>query len=302
MRLLIINNLASGFGESQVYDMARAFSDDGDEVCIRTINHVTPISDLLHDATSFDAVVASGGDGTVTSVCHKLANTGIPILPFPAGTANLIANNLNSPVETQALAKMVRDCRQLDFDLGEITVDDKTFGFGMIAGAGYDAQIMAGAAGNKQTLGELAYFQAAFANALPQTAHFDLMLDGEHVESDGLCLLLVNFAKLQFDFCVTKENRPRDGKFDVIILKARTAFGLIPAILSGLLNPQGGYEGLDTVEMYRAREVSVKTDPPLPLEFDGEVPGLTTPFTARILPSAVRFIVTEEAASQFGKD
>ena len=109
MKLLVINNLASGFGEGSVYDFIRSFARDGDEVCVRSTDGTTDVRDLLGDAEEFDAVVASGGDGTVATVSYRLANTGVPILPFPAGTANLLAANLASPMEPHALAKLVRE-------------------------------------------------------------------------------------------------------------------------------------------------------------------------------------------------
>ena len=94
MKLLIINNLASGYGEGAVYDFIRSLARDGDEVCVRSTDGTTDLRGMLDDASSFDAVVASGGDGTVATVSYLLAGTGIPILPFPAGTANLLALNL----------------------------------------------------------------------------------------------------------------------------------------------------------------------------------------------------------------
>ncbi|MFR9168619.1 MAG: diacylglycerol/lipid kinase family protein, partial [Gordonibacter urolithinfaciens] len=230
MKLLVINNLASGFGEGSVYDFIRSFARDGDEVCVRSTDGTTDVRDLLGDAEAFDAVVASGGDGTVATVSYRLANTGVPILPFPAGTANLLAANLASPMEPHALAKLVREERTLDFDLGEIEVDGHRFGFGIMAGAGYDAAIMHGAAPAKRLLGPMAYFSAALANPLPQTSRFKLDLDGEHVESEGLGILLVNFSKIQFDITVTHDNEPRDGVYDVVVLKAQNAFELIPAL------------------------------------------------------------------------
>ena len=111
MKLLVINNLSSGFGEGAVYDFVRAFVKDGDEACLRSTDGTTDVSALLHDAASFDAVIASGGDGTVATVSYLLANTEVPVLPFPAGTANLLALNLASPMEPHALAKMVREGR-----------------------------------------------------------------------------------------------------------------------------------------------------------------------------------------------
>lgn len=300
MKLLVINNLASGFGEGSVYDFIRSFARDGDEVCVRSTDGTTDVRDLLGDAEAFDAVVASGGDGTVATVSYRLANTGVPILPFPAGTANLLAANLASPMEPHALAKLVREERTLDFDLGEIEVDGHRFGFGIMAGAGYDAAIMHGAAPAKRLLGPMAYFSAALANPLPQTSRFKLDLDGEHVESEGLGILLVNFSKIQFDITVTHDNEPRDGVFDVVVLKAQNAFELIPALLAGLLDRGGDFpDRTGSLEIHRAREVRVEADPPMEVQYDGEATRLMTPFSARILPRAARFFVSEEGYDLF---
>lgn len=302
MKLLVINNLASGFGEGSVYDFIRSFARDGDEVCVRSTDGTTDVRDLLGNAEAFDAVVASGGDGTVATVSYRLANTGVPILPFPAGTANLLAANLASPMEPHALAKLVREERTLDFDLGEIEVDGHRFGFGIMAGAGYDAAIMHGAAPAKRLLGPMAYFSAALANPLPQTSRFKLDLDGEHVESEGLGILLVNFSKIQFDITVTHDNEPRDGVFDVVVLKAQNAFELIPALLAGLLDRGGDFpDRTGSLEIHRAREVRVEADPPIEVQYDGEATNLTTPFTAHIMRRAARFFVSEEGWDLFAE-
>ena len=153
MKLLVINNLSSGFGEGAVYDFVRSFMQDGDEACLRSTDGTTGVSTLLDDAASFDAVIASGGDGTVATVSYMLADSGIPVLPFPAGTANLLALNLASPMEPHALAKMVREGRTLDFDLGEIEVEGRKFGFGIMAGGGHDAASLHGAQAGKRPVG-----------------------------------------------------------------------------------------------------------------------------------------------------
>lgn len=300
VKLLVINNLASGFGEGAIYDFVRSFVRDGDEVCLRSTDGATDVGALLDGAESFDAVVASGGDGTVATVSYLLANTGIPILPFPAGTANLLALNLASPMEPHALAKLVREGRTLDFDLGEIEVADKRFGFGIMAGAGYDAAIMHGAEPAKRLFGPMAYLSAAIANPLPQKSRFTIDLDGKAIESEGLGILLVNFSKIQFDITVTHENEPRDGVLDVVVLKAQNAFELIPAVLAGLLDRGGDFpDRTDALELHRARAVRVVADPPMEVQYDGEATRLMTPFSARILPRAARFLISEEGYELF---
>ena len=163
MKLLVLNNLASGYGEGAIYDFVRSFAADGDEVCLRSTDGTTELESLITDARDFDAVIASGGDGTVTTTAYSLAGTGIPVMPFPAGTANLLALNLAAPNEPHALAKMLRAGITLDFDMAEIEfrADDGESakkGFGIMAGAGYDATIMKGAQPSKRLLGPMAYF------------------------------------------------------------------------------------------------------------------------------------------------
>ena len=300
MKLLIINNLASGFGEGAIYDFMRSFASDGTELCLRSTDGTTDLVGLLHDARQFDAVVASGGDGTVAAVCYELRYTGIPVLPFPAGTANILTLNLASPNEPHALSKLVKSSRTLDFDLGEIEIQDKTFGFVIMAGAGYDAAIMHDAKPNKRLLGPMAYFSAAITNPLPKTSLFEITIDGKTIKREGLGILLVNFSKIQFDIAVTHENEPRDGAFGIVILKAENAFGLIPAVVAGLLDRGGDFpDRSGALEIHRGSVLEISADPPMEVQYDGEATGLTTPFRARVLKEATRLFVSEEGYDLF---
>ncbi len=301
MKLLVVNNLVSGYREGGIYDFLRAFAEDGDDLTLRNTDGTTPIDALLADAETFDAVVASGGDGTVAAVAHLLADTGIPILPFPAGTANLLTVNLEAPEEPHALATLARFGETMDFDLGVIEFEDGTqSGFSLMAGAGYDATIMEAAQPGKPLLGQVAYFTAALTNPTPQFSRIRLTVDDQVIESDGLGVLIVNFSRMQFEISVVHNNDPRDGLFDVVILHTRDAFGLIPALLAGLLDREGGFPSrTDALEIYRGARVEVVADPPLPIQFDGEVSEHNTPFKAHILPEAARFIVSDECVALY---
>lgn len=301
MKLLVINNLASGYREGAIYDFVRSFALDGDEITLRCTDGTTDLRLFLHDAEEYDVVVASGGDGTVSAVTYLLAETGIPVLPFPAGTANLLAMNLASPSEPHALAKMTRAGNLLDFDMGEIELaDGERMGFMIMAGAGYDATIMKGAAAGKKILGPMAYFTSAVANATPQHADFTLTIDGKVVKSSGVGVLIVNFSKIQFDLSVVHENQPRDGAFDVVVLNTKDAFGLLPALMACILDRSGEFpERSDALEIHRGTEITVDADPALLVQYDGEVTNLKTPFTVRMLPKAVRLIVSDEAKKIF---
>ena len=301
MKLLVINNLSSGFGKSAVYDFMRMFSEAGDEVVVRSIDSSMDFASALTGAEFFDAVAVAGGDGTHSSVCYLLRDTGIPILPLPVGTANLIAMNLCTPEEPYELAQLARNGKRLRFDMGQLEFADATSGFMMIAGCGYDAKIMSDAKGSKQLLGPVSYFKAAFDNPNPQRAHFTIDIDGETVEADGVCVLVLNFSKMQFDITLGPGNWPRDGLLDLLILEAENAWGLLPVALSAALDHTGGMLlNIDTIKHFRGKAIRVDADPALFVQYDGEPTTRTTPFTARVLPHAANLVISDYGYEEFG--
>ena len=275
---------------------------------MRATDGTTEPRDMVADAADFDAAVIAGGDGTISSALYAMRDVDVPVLAYPAGTSNLININLESPLDAVPLARLARAMETLKFDLGELDLEEsglapdgpesyvqslspRRVGFDIIAGAGFDATIMEQAAKYKQVLGPSAYLAAAEANPLPTKAHFTLELDGEVVESDGIAVLLVNFGQVAEGISVTPGNNPRDGLFEVVIIKARTNIELLPVAINALLERDTRSK---LIELHHAAEVKVISDPPLSIQFDGEPTGMLTPFRARVLPGAARLIVTRE--------
>jgi len=299
MKVLIVNNLQSGLKDGAIFEFMRKLSQDGDELIIRNTDGKTSVAALLEGAHNCDLVVASGGDGTIASVCYELRNTKLPILPFPAGTGNLLSTNLDQPEEPYALANIIRDGYTLDFDLGEISCNTPqgqlTKGFAVIGGAGYDATIMEYAERLKGPLGPSAYFIAALAIPTPKLAHFHLELDQGSVQIEGIAVLVLNFAKILPDISITHANDARDGLLEVAVIKPHSTVELVPALVAAFLDRSGKFpHRADAIESFKTKKVKVSSDPALHLQFDGEAPGLTTPFEARVLPSAARLFVTHQ--------
>lgn len=297
MRVLIVVNTRSGGGDSGLYYFVRALGTSGVEVTLRFCDGTRTLESLVVDAAAFDRVVAAGGDGTASALCYALRNTDIPILVYPAGTANLLALNLNMPTEPRALADVVVLGQQHRFDLGELMragEDDGPpvrSGFAIMAGAGYDASIMEAAQQLKSTIGAFAYLMAAVANLAPTASKFELDLDGEHVSTDGIAVLLVNFGRIQFDLPVANGADPRDGLFQVAVLRTRNVAGLLPAIIAGI----SGAEKMPGIDVYQASHVRVDATPQLRMQYDGEVINSFTPFEAAILPAATNLLLPSDS-------
>lgn len=300
MKLLIINNPSAGYQNGTIFDFIRFAADDDTEIVLRTLGPHTNTDDLLADAQDFDVVIPSGGDGTVCSIASRLLNTGIKVMPFPAGTSNALALNLMSPDEPHALATLVKEGRTMDFDMGMIASGTEEHGFSLVAGCGYDATIMQSAKDTKSKLGPMAYFHAAFSNPNPTQAHFTITVDGETIERDGLSVLVANFSKMQFELALTHENLPRDGLLDIMVLKTPNALGLIPSFITTWLDRSGGFPDRgEGVETFRGKEVVIVSDPPLSIQYDGEPTHLTTPATFSLIPKSVRYIVSEACAQHY---
>ena len=62
MKLLVLNNLASGYGEGAIYDFVRSFAADGDEVCLRSTDGTTELESLITDARDDRGKAARDGN------------------------------------------------------------------------------------------------------------------------------------------------------------------------------------------------------------------------------------------------
>ncbi len=294
MNILMIANLRSGLGDPGLYDFVRTLGEHGAEVTLRFLRESEDLAHLLRDASGYDRVVAAGGDGTVSSIVYALRNTGIPVMPYPAGTANLIAHNLRMPVEPIDLAHLALEGIPVALDIGELDIDQGV-GFLMIAGAGFDADLVERAREYKPLIGEGAYLLAAIQNLQPTVSTFFITLDGRQIATEGIAVMLVNLARIQFDLSVTHGSDAQDGLLEVVVLKTRSVAGLIPAVWAALLDRLGEHTSRPGLEIHSAREISIRTEPSLPVQADGDLLTHRTPVSARVLPGAALMILPVDA-------
>lgn len=292
MNVLIAANLRSGSSDAALMEFVRSLVAAGADVTMRFASQHTPIESLLVDARAFDRVVAAGGDGTASSVLYALRGSGVPVAFFPSGTANLYARNLDLPKDPAALAALALEGRPRPFDIGELTVGGSSRGFFVIAGAGFDAQIMSAAEPLKPAIGEGAYILAALQSARIWPSTLILTLDGKKVVTEGSTVLLVNLARIQFDLSVVHQSDAADGVFEVVVMKTRSLADLVPAIWAALLDRLASYPERPGFEVHTARTVELVAEPPLPVQHDGEVDALT-PLSARVLPGAALVVAPD---------
>lgn len=298
MRTLIVHNPRSGFGSDAIFEFERALLKEGDE-CVMRLLTSNPQEDKarLEDAESFDIVVISGGDGTVASALYYLRGREVSTCIFPSGTANLLAANIGNANEPAALAAACRNGSVAHTDLGQISWqddqgNDRTSGFGLMCGVGFDAKIMHDAKPGKQVLGEAAYFAAAIANPLPTVINFKIETDGEVHNHVGICCLVANNAMLQGDIEIVPDCNMADGLLDVIVVESTATPQLIAPLMAGIFDPAGHDVARPLITRYKTSKVRITCDKPTKMEIDGDVvEGEVTYLEAQTIAGCSRMIV-----------
>jgi diacylglycerol kinase family enzyme len=240
----------------------------------------------------FDVVVCYGGDGTAMQIAAALVGTGIPLGLVPGGTGNILAGNLRLPRHPAKAARALLTARPHAIDLGVSERADGTHYFAVASGTGFDAELMAAtSAAAKQRWKFGAYLAHAVAKlSHVRSARHRITIDGKAHEVGAAMLLVLNCGELIPPFVrLGKDIAPDDGWLDVVAIHA-DGIGQSVAAVWDLV--RGSANGAGRVWRGRGRtiRVDVVSDPPRPVQFDGEVVG-DTPFETRLLPGALTVLV-----------
>lgn len=297
--VLVIFNPKSGQGDSSLPELLDLLRAQGIPLTERALEGERPMAEFVHDLEDYAAVIGAGGDGTVSALAYAMAQrqARIPLLAFPAGTANLIALNLAIPSEPEALLQLMLSGHTLALDLGELETGDggERKGFAMLAGAGADASMIKESEPLKKNFGTMAYVLAAMRQINPPTTTFHICADGQERTFTGIGVMVANLGMANYRIPITADISPNDGQFTVILLKEGNILRLGANLLDSLKAKfkLGDPAFSDNLETFTAREIEVVAEDPFPLQFDGEIHVERTPFKARVLPQAVQFFTTQ---------
>ncbi len=243
------------------------------------------------DGGPFDLIVAIGGDGTVSEIVSGQARSEnkVPIAIVPVGTANVVAIALSLPWFPGMAAGNIQEGRTVPFDVGYLPQLDRHFL--LMAAIGYPASVIQDSPRRlKNLFGFFAYVGAGIRNALKlDDARIFIEDENQKVHKfEGNTILLSNIGKIgDINFKVTPDTSAHDGLFDLTVISGRSLWGAI-GVLFRMLTWR--YKPSNRLHHFQARKVVISTDPPVPVQLDGEDVGLT-PLEAEIIPGGVHLIV-----------
>jgi YegS/Rv2252/BmrU family lipid kinase len=234
-----------------------------------------------------DLLITGGGDGTLSLAVRHLAYRDVALGVLPLGTTNNFARTLGIPPGVDDAVGLLTTGKVADVDLGQA---NGTF-FANLVSVGLSGEV-AGSVPHplKRLAGRAAYPLTALAR-LPGHRPFLAAITSEG-QSRTLTTHQLNIANGSFH-----AGRPitADASADDRLLLAYSLGGASrPALIGATVRHAllGARRSHAEPAFLVARDLQLHTDPPLPLDIDGEIHG-STPVRITLAPNAMRVMVDQ---------
>jgi diacylglycerol kinase family enzyme len=269
--ILIIVNPAAGRARSSERRLGRFVAALERQGCTVVLRRAGPspgqVERLAGQAEpGFDAIVAAGGDGTISAVVNGLGGRAVPLGVLPLGSANVLAREIWLPRAPEALAFLITTGPVSPIWLGR--VGERVFV--MMASAGFDSEIVAALSPElKRRVGRLA-FAWGFLVRLWHCPACDLTVRADGVEYRAAAVIAAKGRHYAGPFIVAPGADLAEPVLELVLLERRGRWAMLRYAAALFL---GRVPRLGDIAIVRARQASVAGNRALPVQADGEIVG-----------------------------
>jgi diacylglycerol kinase family enzyme len=275
-------------GEAELRD---AFAASGVEADIRP-TEPDKLSAALAEAAQapgLDAVVAGGGDGTLSCAAGHLAGTGRPLGILPLGTLNHLARDAGIPTELEAAAAVIAAGHVREIDVAE--VNGRVFVNNSSVGLYPDMVRLREAEQERKGRSKRLAMLSASLTTLRHFRRHRLWISAEGLEAPiHTPLLFVGNNRYEVNLFALGQRETLDaGELCLYAIRARSRLGLVWAGIRGIFGKLDQQRDFVTAYVGEA-EVSCDRQS-LSVSADGEAVRMEAPLRYRIRPKALKLIV-----------
>ncbi len=244
-----------------------------------------------------DLILVAGGDGTVNEVVDGLAGAQTPVAVLPAGTANVLANEMGIGGKTERAAERLHEMVPSRIALGRIAVDtappngcrgSRARHFLLMAGVGLDAHIVYHLdLSLKARLGKLSYWVGGFGQIGRRLEEFDVIIDGRTYRSSFT--LVSRVRNYGGDLEIASSATLLDDDFEFVVFEGDSAARYLGYFAGVLTRNLRRVPGVHILRGTRA-EFARPADKDVYIQVDGEYVG-RPPATVEIVPSALTLLM-----------
>jgi diacylglycerol kinase (ATP) len=240
-----------------------------------------------------DLILVAGGDGTINEAVNGMVNSDVPLGILPAGTANVLATEMELGGNLERAAEKLEECRPHRISVGYVTTGNGGVSryFLLMAGAGLDAHVAYNvSAPLKARAGKLAYWLAGWRVLGRDLPEFNVEANG--VTRSCSFALLSKVRNYGGDFAIAQHVTLFDDEFEMVLFEGRSSFRYVKYMLGLMLNRLGGMKGV-TVLRTAAASLSGPDNVLVYTQIDGEIAG-HLPAQVRIVPDALTLLIPPE--------
>ena len=242
-----------------------------------------------------DRVLVWGGDGTVrrcidTIVADELDHVSLGVLP--AGTANLLAKNLDIPTDLEGALDVALHGEPRPIDVGVMNGEH----FAVMGGTGFDALMIKDADDEvKEKLGRVGYVRATIRSTKMSPIKMTVELDGRTwFSGKATCVLVGNVGTILGGITAFADASPTDGRLDVGVLQAKSRADWVRVAARSVT---GRIDRSPFVDVATAKKIKIELKTKTPWQVDGGDQTPAKKFKIRCVPGAVRICQPAEEQS-----
>jgi YegS/Rv2252/BmrU family lipid kinase len=236
-----------------------------------------------------DLLFVWGGDGMVQRCIDALGDAPVVLAILPAGTGNLLARNLDVPLDLEEAVDVGLHGARRTIDVGRVNGER----FAVMAGTGFDALMIRDADRQlKGRLGRAAYVWTG-AKHLRNLESFavEVDVDGRRwFDGRAGCVLVGNVGKVFGGIEAFDDASPQDGLLELGVVTAQGAVQWVRALARTAV---GSADDSKFVQTTKARKIRVRLDRKLPYELDGGDKKPKKRLKIDVEPSAVTVCVPD---------
>lgn len=257
--------------------------------CRITVHHTDGpghASRLAVDAakTAPDRLVVAGGDGTINEVVNGLVDleSAPPIAIIPMGTANVLASEIGLVIRSKTILNTVLRGEPKPISIG--VVGDRRFV--LMAGAGFDAHVVAGVdKALKRRIGKMAY-ALSFARRLWTFGFPDYRVSIDGARHDAASVIVTNAQRYAGPYVIAPDADLGDAHLQVCrFLKP----GRLAAIGGGIALFSNRLKSGPTFAIEPGRRIVIEGPAGDPVQADGDIVA-SLPVEISSIPYALRLV------------
>jgi diacylglycerol kinase family enzyme len=297
LKVRVIVNKGGGTSkgdEEEAAQIRAAFASHGVEADVRPTEPGDIVEAFCEAASApgLDAVVAGGGDGTVSCAAGQLAESGRPFGLLPLGTLNHLARDAGIPLDLEAAVAVIAAGETREIDVAE--VNGRVFVNNSSVGLYPDMVRLREAQQERRGRGKrLAMLFASLASLRHFRRHrLWISAPGFEARMRTPMLFVGNNRYLVNLLALGQRERLDQGELCLYAVRAKGRAHLFWAGMRGIFGRLD--QQRDFITAY-VEEAEISSDRPmLTLSADGETVRMETPLRYRIRPRALKLIVPAE--------